>query len=1064
MKRELSGDSRAEHLLDLSAGWYARVVIDQKRLDVKAALLGPGGESVVAVDGPADWMGMEPERLSLITPVTGEYRLAVELHDPKVAAGRYEATLEELRPARPEDADRVAAERALVEIKRLRAENRAEAKQKALVQARETLTLWRKIEDRPGEIDVLFEIGLLQQGAEAIATFAEARRLSVAAGDRRREAWGDRFLGECQVRKDPGEALRFFQDALAIWTELGNVEEQAEVLQAIGAAYSQKSLNDEARPAFQKALDLAQEAKVPRVEASAWNALATIYLNEGESKKAFEYAQNAVRLAEQVNSPATKAAALTTMGSVYRRWGELPAALKHFSEALAINQRLGNAAGEGYVLSHFLNIYQDLGDWERALDEYDDALMAHRSAGDKRWEAITLLSIGQVHLKLGDAQTALTSFESALGISLGKDDRGEGLALHSIGVAQLALGRTAEAIEALQKALPLRQEARDLHGEASTLVELGGAHQKQGDLVGAETFLCEGLDLARQMGASFVEASALFGLARLHRDRGNLEMALGEIELAIRILESVRSELPGDRSRSSFFASKRVYYDFHVDLLMRLEERSPERGYAGIALQASEKARARSLLDLLAQGRLVTRGISPELRAEEAELAGRLSKTQRDLSNELSREKPDEAKIERLRADVARIDRERQDLAWKIRGEHPRYAQVRYPSPLGLAEIQERLDGETALLEYSLGEESSYLFVVTREGLKVHRLPQAEEIRERVRKVRKGLESTDRRFWRGYTEAAHRLYVDLIAPAALDGKKRLLIAPDGALHFLAFEALLTEKAGDRSASDLPYFLEDFAVSYVPSASVLSLLAEPDAPAEAGGEPPKRFLAFADPVYGPEGEPEEDGALTRGGEEARSFDGLQWLPRLQGTGQEVARIASRYRPAEVKIYQGQEANEENVKNNPLVEAAGTLHFAAHGLANEKQPELSGLSLTRTGGGEEDGLLQVYEIFNLSLRADLVVLSACETGHGKLVSGEGLVGLTRAFLYAGAPSVLVSLWRVRDNTAPDLMVGFYEGLDRLDKAEALRQAKLAMIRKGEHAHPYHWAPFILIGKPR
>ena len=181
------------------------------------------------------------------------------------------------------------------------------------------------------------------------------------------------------------------------------------------------------------------------------------------------------------------------MGSVYRRWGETPAAQKHFSEALAINRRSGSSADVGKVLVHLFNLYQDMGEMERALKEYNEALAMHRAAGDKGWETNTLLSIGQVHLKLGDPQTALPSFESALAISLGKNPKHAGFALHSIGVARLALGEMAEAVEALEKALPLRREARDLHGEASTLVELGEAYQKQGNLERAESSLRQSL-------------------------------------------------------------------------------------------------------------------------------------------------------------------------------------------------------------------------------------------------------------------------------------------------------------------------------------------------------------------------------------------------------------------------------------------------------------------------------------------------------------------------------------------------------------------------------------------
>jgi CHAT domain-containing protein len=187
-----------------------------------------------------------------------------------------------------------------------------------------------------------------------------------------------------------------------------------------------------------------------------------------------------------------------------------------------------------------------------------------------------------------------------------------------------------------------------------------------------------------------------------------------------------------------------------------------------------------------------------------------------------------------------------------------------------------------------------------------------------------------------------------------------------------------------------------------------------------------------------------------------------LPRLPETEREVASIAALYPPSEVSIYRRQEATEAQVKENPLVRTARWLHFATHGMLNEERPELSGLLLTRSDRPDDDGILQVYEIFNLELSADLVVLSACETA-GAQVTGEGLVGMTRAFFYAGAPSVMASLWRVRDESARQLMVHFYRALDELGaRSMALREAKMAML-DGEMAHPSHWAPFVLIGKP-
>jgi CHAT domain-containing protein len=195
------------------------------------------------------------------------------------------------------------------------------------------------------------------------------------------------------------------------------------------------------------------------------------------------------------------------------------------------------------------------------------------------------------------------------------------------------------------------------------------------------------------------------------------------------------------------------------------------------------------------------------------------------------------------------------------------------------------------------------------------------------------------------------------------------------------------------------------------------------------------------------------------------DGRWNLQRLRDSGREVTSVAKRYKSNEAVVFQGRAAKEENVKGNEYLGTARRIHFATHGVISERQPQYSGLVLTLDEDPKEDGLLQVYEIFNLKLNADLVVLSACKTGLGKEVKGEGLIGLTRAFMYAGARSLVVSLWQVADPSTAELMVKFYERLDRAgDKADALRQAKLELIQSGRYAHPFYWAPFVLVGEPK
>jgi CHAT domain-containing protein len=289
---------------------------------------------------------------------------------------------------------------------------------------------------------------------------------------------------------------------------------------------------------------------------------------------------------------------------------------------------------------------------------------------------------------------------------------------------------------------------------------------------------------------------------------------------------------------------------------------------------------------------------------------------------------------------------------------------------------------------------------------------------------------------------AYELYRLLLLPAAaeLRDKPRLILAPDGPLNSLSFEALLTNPVEGSAAArrDLPFLLRDRSVSYIPSASVLAqLLAQRRPGALAAGES-KLFVGFGDPEPGP----------------SRT---------LAAARDEVRRIASSFPAEQTLTFLGPEASEENVKNSAAVKSARYLHFATHGLLDESTPELSGLRLAHAADTADDGLLQVRDVFNLELHADLVVLSACQTGMGKEVSGEGVIGMTRAFLYAGAASVLVSLWRVDDESTADLMVSFYRHLERTgDKSEALRLGKLDLIDRSPYYQPYYWAPFILVGE--
>jgi CHAT domain-containing protein/Tfp pilus assembly protein PilF len=1043
VERDLPPGGRDELQLDLKAGLYVRLLFDAKGLDLDARWVGPGGETVARLESSDGY-------LSAITASAGPYRFAVAPLDPKTG-GRYRLILEVLRASEAGDADRVDADAGLAEAIHLRSDG---SYGEGIKKAETALGLCRKVRDRRCEFEALYEIGnsYISQGGRdsALLFYGQALKAAEAAADRRDQARVLAALGavltQSQKPDDAESARPSLEQALQIWQEAGDSYRQSGVLYNLAVGRYSLGRFDEAIEIYQKALSLTDPAGA--LASKLWNGLGNVYTSRGESLKALECFDTALRIAEKTLDKGAEAAALTSAGKIYQRRGEPQKALRNFQRALEINQSdPGLKTNEGKVLLLMGSVNVGLGQIDDAAAEYQKALGYFQADREEGSIATALWTIGRVDLARERPEEALEHLGEALEIATRmKILRTQGSVLHEIGVARLKLRQFSQAERSLEAALPLLQQT-DRLGEALTRQALAKAYLEQGDLARADSFLREALEIADDVGASLDRSTIHYDLARLQRRQNHLPEALSEIEQAIKILEAVRSNISEDRLRTSFFASRRPYYDFWVDLLMDLDGRNPGQGYKDKALAASDKGRARGLLDLLTQERVeLKRGIDPELRTREAEARARLTQIQNDLIDERSKLKRPPF-IEALEGRLEEADREQRDIEAEIKLRFPLYYQLQYPSSLERGEIQRLLPSrDSALLEYSLGEQGSYLFVVTAEGLAVHPLALSQrEISEQIGSLGTGFRPGSLPF--AYRQAAFKLYQALIAPARdeLAGKHHLLIAPDGILSYLPFDALLTHQGQDGTGG-LPYLLYDFSISYIPSASVLSSLSLQRPPVTASGETALRFLGFA-PDYGP--------ASAR--EAKRSADSPSGpLPELAAARREVEDIARRYRPGEKKIYLGPDASKENVERSPLI--ADRVHFAGHGLVDEEHPENSALVLS-------DGPLRVSDIFNLELKADLVVLSACKTA-GKQVTGEGLVGLARAFLYAGSPSVVVTLWQVVDSPTSDLMNGFYENLDRVvDKAEALRQAKIGLIRrKGRLALPYYWAPFVLVGKPQ
>lgn len=1048
VEREIRNGEVHDYRLELAANTYLLLEIEEVEGDLEAELTDPREMPIASADGPQGVRGSKT--LAVVTSGSVDSRLRVRPRVLGAIAGYYRLRVRDLRPAGEKDALRVRAVRALGEAQRLNSLAGTGSRDAALAKAREALSLWQQAGDEGGEAEALTEIGRIHSDSgnceEAFGWFRRSLDKAVKSGYREAEAWALGNIGFCEDRMaEFPKAIASYGRTLAIWRELGRVAEQGFTLLNLGTAqFRNRELNSALR-SYQDALALQVTARDSAGQAHSLSGIGAIHFQRGELSEALAIFEQALEISRSVRDVDALIQIEANIAAIHLQRGQLQRAVDILSRLLGTGDV--QPREECSLFQYLGTSYLDLGEPEKALDSYQRSLLACREDNDVGRQINVQIYIGWTRQVLGDREGALAEYTKAQALS----PEGLWTVAQFMGLGHLALDAPERALPFLERALALARKAGSPNQQTSTLLALGSAHRDLGENDLAAQRFTEAIRLGLEFEYPSAVAPGYLRRATLRRDLGDLFGARSDVEKALAIIESTRRNVAGQQIRTAYFASKQAYYEMFIDLLMRLDRLYPGNGFQEAAFDASENARARGLLDLLAEGRIdVSQGVPADLKREGYALAEEFSRVQKELNSNPGAERSRE-----LRAKLDELSAIQEALDWKIRESNPRYAQVRYPVPLGEMEIRGKaLDGCTALLEYSLGEERSFLFVVTREGLTSYILPPREEIAEKVRRLRQALEEDSLLTRRHLHELGFQLYQDLVAPAApaLAGKSDLLIVPDRALYYLPFEVLLTQDAGGRPYQDLPYFLRDYTITYVPSASVLAELQAIQAGPYSAES--KDFVAFA-PFAGSAG--------PEGGTRALSGDASPWKP-LPASRREVLEVAALYPGKSLELLNGQ-AREEVVKGDPAVASAKRLHFATHAEPDERRPELSALILARREGGREDALLQMREIFNLKLAADLVVLSACQTALGKEVTGEGLVGLSRAFFYAGVPSLMVSLWNVTDSPIPDLMLDFYRYLDVSgDKARALQRAKLALIQRKSHAHPAYWAPFILVGKPR
>jgi CHAT domain-containing protein len=700
-------------------------------------------------------------------------------------------------------------------------------------------------------------------------------------------------------------------------------------------------------------------------------------------------------------------------------------AIRYFKEALAYFVETDDRHGKAitYTGLAWPNLY--LGDSEEACRLFSEALLLHRSFGNLRGEAFALYGIGWARALAGDNQGALANFLQSLPLRQAvRDGRGEATTLAGICRMYGRLGQNSQALGFCDNALALFRKQEDMHGIASTLAVKGWSYYSLDEHRDALAAFEQAVELRRAASDITGEANALYGIAKVYAKQGNLTEALAKTQGVFNLIDPLRARGSSEELRTYYFANVQEYYDFYADLLMRLHRRRPQDGYAAAALSVKERARARELLAILAE-------VVPNIKEEPAS----------------------EAK-----------------------------------KTLSAGDIQELLDKDSILLEYALMEKRGYLWAVTKSSVEGFELPNDTAGIQQAARTLIGMLKETGATTREFEATAGALSAMLLpakVAAQLRAKKRVIVVADDVLHYVPFSTL---SLPTRSSAYAPLIVSHEVVN-LPSMATLKLIRQNI----AGRAPaPNAVAVLADPVfkssdvrvkqdstvrtatlqsnYGrPQAEPssemmEEDLAKIFSQRDATAVARLG-LRRLRGTREEAELIRSLEPTARVEL-----DFSVNLKTatDPQLGTFRTVHFATHGIAWDTHPELSGLVLSvvdEHGNPQRDWYLDLTSVCNLRLPVELVVLSACDTNLGKNVRGEGLLSLTRGFMYAGAPRVVASLWEVREEATKELMKKFYTAMLRegARPSAALSAAQASMWKEQKWA-PSDWASFLFSGEWR
>lgn len=928
-------------------------------------------------------------------------------------------------------------------------------KRKALEYSEQALKLAEGMDNPPVLAQVLLNVGVIHsmQGEQRKALEYFDRVLPLVQGEDSRQVLAQTLISTGGAYIYLGErrkAVTYFEKALTVFRSLADPRGEASTLTALAALHSRLGEQKKALDLFNQALLALRQSGNPLAEGYALSGMGNIYSSLGDKAKALDYYDQSMKVMKAANNRRGEAVALNNIGFTHHELGDKQKALDYLNRSFQLSRSIDGLRGGYDSLSNIGSVYSSMAEYQKALDFYLQALESARAdkntpaeasilsnigtvyislkdlrkaleyllqsqsiarlVNDPVNQAITLGLIGEVYDSLGERRTALDYHNLALALGRGVKDPGiEVRALTRIASIKYALGEKQNALDNNLQAIELSRKIGDREGEAVLLNNLGVIYARAREYQPALAHYTRALALNRELIYRKGEAATLANIGLLHEEQGLLEKAADYYQQAIEVQEKVRTEARLEEFKTKLAEQSINVYARAIQLNMRL-------GRSVKAFEISERARSRTFLDQLGNARIeIRKGADEQLLQKEQALRFQLSALGQQLGKERGRAKNalNSEVIAALEGQLLTKRAEYEELLTALRLKAPKYASMFSVSSLNLAETQKLLDKETTLVSYFVTSNNTLAFVITRGSFKAFSLPVGEEaLAAEITSFRSFADLSS-----PYPQPLKNLYRLLISPLEPHLKtRRIGIIPHNTLHYLPFAALTD---GQR------YLGDDRVIFYVSSASVLPFIRQKHKPTN------NNLLAMA--------QSQADGlpSLKYADKSAEDVAALYKTTALTGGG------------ASESVFRARAAN------------SALVFVAAHGRLNTLSPLFSQIVLAPDAGN--DGLLEVHEVYGLDLNnVSLIVLSGCQTQLGERSQGDDIIGLNRAFLYAGAPTVVASLWSVQDKQTGELMVSFFKFLRAgKSKAEALKEAQKEI--RAKYPHPYYWAAFVLTGEP-